>query len=242
MPETVPIGTIAPARWNPRTRRDPAALEALEESIRTHGILQPLLVRKLGAPNGGEADGARRGHPALRRGGGRRPHGGPGRSLRARRRRRGRGRDGREPARRDDAAARRGEGLPAPPRRRALHGGHRAAPGRAALPAPAPAAAPGPRREGGRGARPRPDHAGARGPVDPGAEGAAARRADGLLLPAVGARRGRGAGTGVRPAALDLRQGEPRPRRHDRGGLLPGARRGQRRSATRSSRSRPCSG
>jgi len=45
---TVPVGSIRPNPGQPRTRFDEAALEELAASIRTHGILQPLLVSEAG--------------------------------------------------------------------------------------------------------------------------------------------------------------------------------------------------
>ncbi len=47
----VPIKTIEPNPFQPRTEFDDAALKELSESIQQHGVLQPLLVRAL--PNGG---------------------------------------------------------------------------------------------------------------------------------------------------------------------------------------------
>lgn len=47
----LPIEEIAPSRVQPRTVFDPEALGELASSIRAHGILQPLIVRKL--PQGG---------------------------------------------------------------------------------------------------------------------------------------------------------------------------------------------
>lgn len=40
----VDIGLVTPTKANPRTRFDPAALEELTASVRTHGILQPIVV------------------------------------------------------------------------------------------------------------------------------------------------------------------------------------------------------
>ncbi len=48
---TLPLSDIIPNREQPRKTFDEAALEELAESIRQHGILQPLLVRPL--PSGG---------------------------------------------------------------------------------------------------------------------------------------------------------------------------------------------
>ena len=48
---TLPISEITPNKDQPRKTFDEAALEELAESIKQHGVLQPLLVRPL--PNGG---------------------------------------------------------------------------------------------------------------------------------------------------------------------------------------------
>ena len=45
-PSEVDIDSIVPGPMQPRTHFDEAALEGLAESIRTHGIVQPLLVRR----------------------------------------------------------------------------------------------------------------------------------------------------------------------------------------------------
>lgn len=44
---TLPIGQIEPDRGQPRTKFDEMALAELENSIREHGVLQPLLVRPM---------------------------------------------------------------------------------------------------------------------------------------------------------------------------------------------------
>ncbi|MBQ8981430.1 MAG: ParB/RepB/Spo0J family partition protein, partial [Eubacterium sp.] len=44
---TLPINDIIPNKDQPRKTFDEAALEELAESIRLHGVLQPLLVRPL---------------------------------------------------------------------------------------------------------------------------------------------------------------------------------------------------
>jgi ParB family chromosome partitioning protein len=46
-PRLVPIGNLHPGRLQPRRRFDAEAIEALAASIRTQGVLQPLLVRPL---------------------------------------------------------------------------------------------------------------------------------------------------------------------------------------------------
>ena len=45
-PSEVDIDSIVPGPMQPRTHFDEAALESLAESIKTHGIVQPLLVRR----------------------------------------------------------------------------------------------------------------------------------------------------------------------------------------------------
>ena len=47
-PSEVEIDSIVPGPMQPRTNFDEAALEGLAESIRAHGIVQPLLVRRRG--------------------------------------------------------------------------------------------------------------------------------------------------------------------------------------------------
>jgi len=43
----LPIGNLAPGKYQPRTRMDKAALEELAQSIKDRGIVQPILVRVL---------------------------------------------------------------------------------------------------------------------------------------------------------------------------------------------------
>jgi ParB family chromosome partitioning protein len=45
-PSEVDLDSIVPGPMQPRTRFDEASLESLADSIRTHGIVQPLLVRR----------------------------------------------------------------------------------------------------------------------------------------------------------------------------------------------------
>lgn len=47
-PSEVDLSSIVPGAMQPRVNFDEAALESLAESIRTHGIVQPLLVRRRG--------------------------------------------------------------------------------------------------------------------------------------------------------------------------------------------------
>ena len=46
---TLPLSALKPGPYQPRTRMDQTALEALAESVREQGIMQPILVRKNGA-------------------------------------------------------------------------------------------------------------------------------------------------------------------------------------------------
>ena len=43
--QTLPIGRLAPGRYQPRTRMDEGALAELADSIREQGVMQPILVR-----------------------------------------------------------------------------------------------------------------------------------------------------------------------------------------------------
>lgn len=43
--KTLPVTSLAPGRYQPRHRFDQDALQEMVESIRTHGVIQPLLVR-----------------------------------------------------------------------------------------------------------------------------------------------------------------------------------------------------
>ncbi|HZH28715.1 MAG TPA: ParB/RepB/Spo0J family partition protein [Azospirillaceae bacterium] len=47
-PRTLPIEFLQPGKYQPRRRFDEAAVASLAESVRERGVLQPLLVRKLG--------------------------------------------------------------------------------------------------------------------------------------------------------------------------------------------------
>lgn len=47
-PVKLPIGDLAPGEYQPRRHFDEIALNQLAESIETHGIIQPILVRPLG--------------------------------------------------------------------------------------------------------------------------------------------------------------------------------------------------
>lgn len=48
-PATLPVSKMRAGKYQPRTRMDEGALNELAESIRTQGIMQPILVRALGA-------------------------------------------------------------------------------------------------------------------------------------------------------------------------------------------------
>lgn len=55
-PHTLSLDQLLPGRYQPRTRIDEAGLHDLAESIKVQGVMQPVLVRPLGAG----ADGAKR--------------------------------------------------------------------------------------------------------------------------------------------------------------------------------------
>ena len=42
---TLPVGSIQPGKYQPRTHMDAASLEELAASIRVQGLMQPILVR-----------------------------------------------------------------------------------------------------------------------------------------------------------------------------------------------------
>jgi ParB family chromosome partitioning protein len=46
--ETIPVDRIRPGKYQPRDAIDSEALEALAASIRAHGVIQPIVVRKVG--------------------------------------------------------------------------------------------------------------------------------------------------------------------------------------------------
>ena len=45
---TLPVGSLQPGKYQPRTRMDSASLEELAASIRAQGLMQPILVRPVG--------------------------------------------------------------------------------------------------------------------------------------------------------------------------------------------------
>lgn len=49
---TLPVGSIRPGKYQPRTRMDQQALAELAASIRAQGLMQPLLVRPVGSSHG----------------------------------------------------------------------------------------------------------------------------------------------------------------------------------------------
>jgi ParB family chromosome partitioning protein len=49
---TLPVGSIRPGKYQPRTRMDQQALAELAASIRAQGVMQPLLVRPVGSSHG----------------------------------------------------------------------------------------------------------------------------------------------------------------------------------------------
>ncbi|MBR8652649.1 ParB/RepB/Spo0J family partition protein [Achromobacter sp. Marseille-Q0513] len=51
-PSTLPVSKMRAGKYQPRTRMDEGALGELAESIRTQGIMQPILVRELGEEPG----------------------------------------------------------------------------------------------------------------------------------------------------------------------------------------------
>ena len=48
-PSALPLGQLQPGRYQPRTRMDETALQELAESIRQHGLMQPIVVRPIAA-------------------------------------------------------------------------------------------------------------------------------------------------------------------------------------------------
>lgn len=46
---TLPLDSLQPGKYQPRTRMDQASLEALAESIKAQGLMQPILVRRIAA-------------------------------------------------------------------------------------------------------------------------------------------------------------------------------------------------
>lgn len=46
--QSLPAGELQPGKYQPRTRMDPGSLEELAASIKTQGVMQPILVRPIG--------------------------------------------------------------------------------------------------------------------------------------------------------------------------------------------------
>lgn len=44
----LPVDELRPGKYQPRTRMDPGSLEELAASVKTQGVMQPILVRPLG--------------------------------------------------------------------------------------------------------------------------------------------------------------------------------------------------
>ncbi len=49
---TLPVGSLQPGKYQPRTRMDQESLAELAASIRAQGLMQPILVRPLGCAAG----------------------------------------------------------------------------------------------------------------------------------------------------------------------------------------------
>ena len=59
-PMMLPLDDIAPGQYQPRTRMDEGALYELAESIKSQGIMQPILVRRIGSKKPAAPDGKAR--------------------------------------------------------------------------------------------------------------------------------------------------------------------------------------
>lgn len=46
--ESLPVGSLQPGKYQPRTRMDPGSLEELADSIKAQGLIQPISVRPIG--------------------------------------------------------------------------------------------------------------------------------------------------------------------------------------------------
>ncbi|HMN22482.1 MAG TPA: ParB/RepB/Spo0J family partition protein [Ottowia sp.] len=57
VPMLLPLDALAPGRYQPRTRMDEGALYELAESIKSQGIMQPILVRRLDGDSAGHERG-----------------------------------------------------------------------------------------------------------------------------------------------------------------------------------------
>jgi ParB family transcriptional regulator, chromosome partitioning protein len=56
-PTTLPLSALSPGKYQPRTRMDEGSLYELAESIKSQGVMQPILVRPLGASVDGTPGG-----------------------------------------------------------------------------------------------------------------------------------------------------------------------------------------
>jgi ParB family chromosome partitioning protein len=50
--DTLPVGSLQPGKYQPRTRMDPGSLEELAASIKAQGLIQPISVRPVGNGDG----------------------------------------------------------------------------------------------------------------------------------------------------------------------------------------------
>ena len=66
--QSLAIGRIKPGKYQPRTRMDPASLDELAASIRSQGLMQPILVRSVGGKRYEIIAGERRWRAAQRAG------------------------------------------------------------------------------------------------------------------------------------------------------------------------------
>ncbi|MDD3327411.1 MAG: ParB/RepB/Spo0J family partition protein [Zoogloea sp.] len=57
--QTLPAAELQAGKYQPRTRMDPGSLEELAASIKTQGVMQPILVRRLEGPQAGLFDAKR---------------------------------------------------------------------------------------------------------------------------------------------------------------------------------------
>jgi len=48
--QVLPASELSPGKYQPRTRMDPGSLEELAASIKSQGVMQPILVRPIGSP------------------------------------------------------------------------------------------------------------------------------------------------------------------------------------------------
>jgi ParB family transcriptional regulator, chromosome partitioning protein len=56
-PQTLKISQLRPGRYQPRTRMDETALQELAQSLISHGMMQPIVVRPLGSSGAGPGSG-----------------------------------------------------------------------------------------------------------------------------------------------------------------------------------------